>query len=72
MQLNLGIGAVQARALRGGDTAAASVVADDPSNLQASTLLGFSYYGLNRFSEASNYLAIAAKSDPPTWNCTES
>ena len=41
---------------------AASVA--EPHNLQASTLLGLSYYGAKRFAEAIKYLDAPAKSDP--------
>ena len=39
-------------------------MASDPSNNQARTLLGLSYYGSQRFEDAVQYLEPAAKSDP--------
>lgn len=36
----------------------------NPGDMQATTLLGLSFYGAKRYAEAAKYLAVAADSDP--------
>ncbi len=69
IELNLGLAEFKQGHFHAAAAALRAALAADPSNNQARTLLGLSYYGEQRFADAVNISSPRPRPIPPTRSC---